>query len=135
MPHIPSPGIPCVSIIFSSLALEFLVYIRVQERIGHSSATVILPVAGVVSAMTMEQVHEGTREKDQIWEEPENMAPVLAQEKEQGDHPERESHPKPIAVHDNLTPFNLSALPITLTDDSAMAAAAMIGERSRPNAG
>jgi hypothetical protein len=35
----------------------------------------------------------------------------------------------------SFTPRNLSALPITLTEESAIAAAATIGDRTRPNIG
>ena len=52
------------------------------------------------------------------------------------DHsPSREPGPAIVRLNYRRVTRNRKALPTTLTDDSAMAAAAMIGDSSRPNVG
>ncbi len=89
-----------------------------------------------VVAMTMKEMQQGASEKQQIRRRPEHMRPVLSEQIERADQDQRSDGKQhdAISVH-GLKLLNLSALPMTLTDDSAIATAAMIGERSSPNTG
>lgn len=89
-----------------------------------------------MTAMPMEEVHQRTGEQQQVRSEPKCMLPVLTENEERKDHRERGCEERPFATPNHIRVLlNLSELPITLTDESAMAAAAMIGDSKSPNAG
>lgn len=89
-----------------------------------------------MTTVAMEQVQERASEQENVGRKTQWMRPVLAQKEKGEDNPERrrKQHPFSIPFHIR-TLLNLRALPITLTDESAIAAAAMIGDSKSPNEG
>jgi hypothetical protein len=89
-----------------------------------------------VTTVAVKKVHQRTRQQQQVGSQTESVRPVFPQEEEGHDHTEgcHEQCPFAFPLHIR-TPLNLSAFPITLTEDSAIAAAAMIGDRRSPKAG
>lgn len=89
-----------------------------------------------MSAMAMEEVHQRAGKQYQVGREAQGVLPVLAEQEEGGDHRERSCEQSPSAIPGHIRALlNLRALPMTLTDESAMAAAAMMGDNSNPKAG
>lgn len=92
-----------------------------------------------VAAMSMEQVQQRAGEQQQVRQGAERVPPMLAQEIEYANDSEQEHCDSGRSVESDwahgLNRLRRNALPTTLTEDSAMAAAAMIGYRRRPKAG
>ena len=89
----------------------------------------------MMSPVMMKQVHQRTGQQYQVWNEAEHMAPVFPEHEEQRNNPERDAEIQKVAAGHIVTARSRKALPMTLTEDSAMAAAAMIGESSKPKLG
>lgn len=90
----------------------------------------------VMPAMTMEQVQERASKEQKVRTQTERVRPMLSQDEEDGDdcHRRRDQGPRSGSDH-SFTLLSLRELPITLTDDKAMAAAAMMGESRMPKVG
>lgn len=86
----------------------------------------------------MKEMQQRTGEEEGVRQQSENMLPVFRVKQIGCDQGCRYGGQEPCAlvceVH-NVMRLSRSELPITLTDDRAIAAAAMIGESSRPNSG
>ena len=90
----------------------------------------------VVTAMSMKQVHERAGQQDQVGQITKHVPPVLTKDVEHQDQGQRCANQQERAVGRHIFMFlNLRELAITLTEDSAIAAAAMIGESNRPKTG
>ncbi len=82
------------------------------------------------------EVHQRAGKQYQVGREAQYVLPVLAKEEERGDHRERRRKQGPSTIPAHIrTLLNLREFPITLTDDRAIAAAAMIGDSRRQKAG
>lgn len=101
-----------------------------------STAMAMSAMATVTAVAAMEEVHQRAGKQYQVGREAQGVLPVLAKEEERGDHRERRCKQGPSAIPGHIrTLLNLREFPITLTDDRAIAAAAMIGDSRRPKAG
>ena len=87
---------------------------------------------------SVEEMQQRTGEQERVWDKPEQMLPVCGIKEIDGDKRRRSCSEQPGAsireVHSAIL-LSRSALLMTLTDESAMAAAAKIGESMRPNSG
>ena len=93
-------------------------------------------MATVTSVAAMEKVHQRAGKQQQVGCETQDVLPMLAKEEERGNHRERRCKQGPSAIPVHIrTLLNLREFPITLTDDRAIAAAAMIGDSRRQKAG
>ena len=102
-------------------------------RNADSSRLVIL---AIVPPVAMKEMHEGARQQDQVWREAESMPPMLSKYIEEGNEGQRSPHQQQGSSRGHiLMLLNRKEFAITLTDDSAMAAAAIIGESNNPKIG
>ena len=93
-------------------------------------------VVPLMPAVAVEEVHERAGEQQEIWRETEGMCPVFAKDEEDDDDGERGCHEEPCAGRGHrLMLLSLRELPMTLTEESAIAAAAMMGDSRTPKAG
>ncbi len=88
-----------------------------------------------VRAMRVEKVQQRAGEQNEIRREPQSMAPMLAQNEKCSDDGERRRNEQPFVSLHILMLLSLNALAMTLTELAAIAAAAMIGDKSRPKIG
>jgi triphosphoribosyl-dephospho-CoA synthetase len=86
----------------------------------------------------VEKVQERTGEQEGVWQQAEEVSAMLRVEHECRDQRCRDKGQNPGAlagqVHSSIL-LSRSELPMTLTEDNAIAAAAMIGDSLRPNSG
>jgi hypothetical protein len=92
-----------------------------------------------IPAMRMQQMQQWAGEKEKVWRQAQHMPPMLPEQNKRRDQTQRKAKDLPTGkvvkkIH-SWELLNLSALAITLTDDSAMAAAAMMGESKRSKNG
>lgn len=89
-----------------------------------------------VTAMSMKQVHQRAGQQDQVGDVAQNVHPVLTKDVEHQDQGQGCALQQERAVGCHIFMLlNLRELAITLTEDNAIAAAAMIGESNRPKMG
>ena len=94
---------------------------------------------GAMRAVRMQKMEKRAREQDKIGRKPQSVSPVLAKQEKRHDQRRRNGDDQPsiemqFAGH-ILMLLSLKALAMTLTELAAIAAAAMIGDKSRPKTG
>jgi len=100
------------------------------------AVSTVMAMSAMATVTAMKEVHQRAGKQYQVGCETQDMLPVLAKEEERGNHRERRCKQGPSAIPGHIrTLLNLREFPITLTDDRAIAAAAMIGDSRRPKAG